>query len=189
MENDKNRLVQLFGEDTAKVLAEMGNFSQMVFQKKGKWNTPYAKFVTALIEKPKFSEVMFTLSLVGPEMVQATDALMKSSGWNMDIGAAQTLIAGGIWMGMKGARWGLMSDLGRQWMLEGISFKHNILGKEVTIDGKTLYQVGEFMQEHSYKIGTIARRVAKAKSDSDAIKEYLQKPTTIGERYDRAMAK
>ena len=81
-----------------------------------------------------------------------------------------------------------MSDLGRKWMLEGISFQKTVLGKEVTIDGKTLYQVGEFMQEHSYKIGTTARRITKAKGDSDAVKEYLQKQT-IGNRYDSVIAK
>ena len=188
MENDKNRLVQLFGEDTAKVLVEMGNFSQMVFQKKGKWNTPYAKFVTTLLESPKFFDVAASLSIVGPEMAQAIDAVARSSGYKMDMGAAQVLIAGGIWMGTKTARWGLMSDLGRKWMLEGISFQKTVLGKEVTIDGKTLYQVGEFMQEHSYKIGTTARRIAKAKGDSDAVKEYLQKQT-IGNRYDSVIAK
>ena len=188
MENDKNRLVQLFGEDTAKVLVEMGNFSQMVFQKKGKWNTPYAKFVTTLLESPKFFDVAASLSIVGPEMAQAIDAVARTSGYKMDMGAAQVLIAGGIWMGTKTARWGLMSDLGRKWMLEGISFQKTVLGKEVTIDGKTLYQVGEFMQEHSYKIGTTARRIAKAKGDSDAVKEYLQKQT-IGNRYDSVIAK
>ena len=69
-----------------------------------------------------------------------------------------------------------------------LKLQKTVLGKEVTIDGKTLYQVGEFMKEHSYKIGTATRRITKAQRDSDAIKEYLQKQT-VGERYDRAVAK
>ncbi len=40
----------------------------------------------------------------------------------------------------------------------------------------------------SYKIGTATRRITKAKRDSDATKEYLQKPT-VGDRYDRVMVK
>ena len=129
--NDPNRLIELFGEETAKTLVEMANFSQMTFEKKGKWNTPYARYVTALFESPRFFDIAASVSFMGPEMAQAIGAIAQKSGYNIgDIGAFQVILAGGIWMGTKTQRWALMSDLGRKWMLEGYSLKKTVMGKE-----------------------------------------------------------
>lgn len=175
-EGNPNRLIELFDEETAKTLTEMANFSQRTFARRGKWNTPYANYITKLLESPSFPDIAASTLFFGPELTQLVDSIARKSGYSLgnDLGT-YLLISGVVYMGTKARRWGLMSDLGRKWMLEGISKNVKIFGKDVTFDGQTFYKVGEFMQEHAGEIGYAARQVTKAKGESDKDKKK-QKP-------------
>ena len=169
-EGNPNRVRNLFGDEMASSLFELANFTRRAFAKRGEWNTPTLnKFFQDHLNNPKLHEAFFSTYMVG-ETGQGIYMLMKQSGYDVSQlmpSALQVGISLGLWAGLKGRRALLLSDVGRQWMLEGYSIDMNIGNRTITIDGPSLLLAGEFIQKHWKNIGRIALRTERAESRSE----------------------
>lgn len=174
-DTNPNRLRQMFGDDMAKALVEMSNFTKRAFEKRGQWNTPYAnRIIQEHLSNPKITEVFLSTYLVGESGQMITDA-MRQSGFRIDQltpSGLQLGVSVGLWLGLKGRQALLLSDVGRQWMLEGYSIDVPIGGKTITIDGSNLLLAGEIIEKHGRRIGKAAHHAQRGQKRDE---KYIQR--------------
>lgn len=176
-DTNPNRLRQMFGDEMAKNLVEMSNFTKRAFEKRGQWNTPYAnRVIQEYLNNPRITEIFTSTYLIGETGQVLMDAI-RQSGFQVSQltpSGLQVGIAAGMWLGLKGRQALLLSDVGRQWMLEGYSVDIRVGNKTVTIDGANLLLAGELIQKHGRTLGKIAHHAQRAKQDKKD-DQYIQR--------------
>ena len=148
----KNRLVTLFGEDMAKTLYESANFQNRVFDKRGKWNTPY---INSLMQGDNFGDMIFAAGFVSEQFADEAQKLAEVTGLSRHVsGSKLGIIIGSIvWLGKKHVKRKMFSEAGRRAILEGHSLK--IAGLEVKASELAL--VSEWLEKNSSQLKTLSR--------------------------------
>ena len=145
-----NKLRTLFGDSMAATLYESANFQVRVFDKRGKWNTPY---INALMSSDNFGEMLWTAGFVGETFSKEAETLAKATGLTRHVDGSKVGIIIGLvtWIGQTRIKKAMFSDKGRRAVLEGRSFRLPPgIGKEITANELAL--VAEWMEKHGNKV-------------------------------------
>lgn len=152
----KNRLITLFGEEMAKTLYASANFQNRVFDKRGKWNTPY---INALMQGDSFGEMIFAAGFLSQEFVEEAQKLADATGLGRHVSGSKLgiLIGLTVWLGKKRVRRAMFSEKGRRAVtsLEGRSFR--ISGLDVEVTAREIALISEWLEKHGNKLGYLSR--------------------------------
>ena len=170
-EGNPNMLRNIFGDDMAKALVEMSEFQQRAFGKRGQWNTPYANALfRRFLDDPKITDIFMFTYLIG-ETGQGMVQLLTQSGFDvrqLTPSGIQVAISLGLWGALKGRRALILSDVGRQWLLDGYSV--NVGG--IKVDGASLLHAGELLQKHGARLGRMAHHAQRSEKGQQ---KYIQR--------------
>ena len=159
---DKTQLVQLFGEDTARILNEIAIFRERTFGPKGSWNTPYAnEMIRKHLSDPDFAEIMFASGMMSEATSQAIHGVARATGKALDVPATKVTLAmqiiygihAGLQYPLKRRRRKKLIEGGyRRWLTEGASFEWTPPGGStpIRVDSDTFKNAADLVDEYGF---------------------------------------
>ena len=154
---DPNRLLTLFGEETASMLVESAEFAQR-FGRAETWKrgSPTAKLQQVLpkaiasgLSIPLLDEALHLLKGGGIPDLQFVDVL-------------NILAITATWGTGKAYQNFINSPAGRDWLLEGFVHEVTIRGQTYRIDAPAMNRAADFMRKHKWALGYPARTAERA---------------------------
>ena len=162
---NQNKLRTIFGDDMAQTLYESANFQVRVFDKRGRWNTPY---INKLMSGGDFGDMLWTAGFMGEAFSNEASALAKSTGLTRHVDGSKigTIIGIVSWLGHRRVRNAMFSEKGRRAILEGRSFT---IGRQ-KITANELALVADWTGKHLNKIlKQPIRQSGRIKEKKDAL--------------------
>ncbi len=159
---DPNRLITLFGEDTAAMLVESAEFAQR-FGRAETWKrgSPTAKLQQVLpkaiasgLSIPLLDEALYLLRSGGLPDIQFVDVL-------------NVLAITATWGTGKAYQQFINSPAGRDWLLDGFVHEVTIRGKSYRIDAPSMNRAADLMRKHKWTLGYPARVGERAKQQQE----------------------
>ena len=159
---DKNRLVDLFGKETAEFLEQSALFSER-FARAGTWHkgSPTAKLQALLGKGAAGGGIVMLADQIGLQLIHG--------GYNFtNLGTPQYIgiaLLTASWGSVAGFNKFVMSEAGRKWLLEG--FEVGMPGTNIKINATTLLETANWMTENKFELGFITHKVGEAARKTD----------------------
>ena len=173
---DKNKVRHLFGDDMAKSLHEMANFTNRVFSKNQKWDTAFAEIIET---DPNFPEALHATGTL-KETVRQEIRRQQDQGnipKNLNVSQLQTALGVFSLFDIWRVRKQFFSKKGRELMLEGRTWHVPIgNGRTIPIDMETLNTAAELIAKNKTLFGYTTRTVTQTEERSK--KKKITSPLT-----------
>lgn len=172
--NNKNKLIDLFGKETAEFLEQSALFSER-FARAGTWHkgSPTAKLQRLMGAGAGGGGLAMLADTIGLQLVYSGHNLTNLS-TPQYIGIALLTAS---WGSVAGYNKFIMSEAGRKWLLEG--WEARIPGTNMSITSATLNAAAEWMTENKFEIGFTTHKVGEATRQTDKMKKEEQEKTPI----------
>ena len=168
---DKNRLVDLFGKETAEFLEQSALFAER-FARAGTWHkgSPTAKLQRLLGTGAGGGGLAMLADTIGLQLMYG--------GYNLtNLSAPQYVgiaVLTASWGSVAGYNKFIMSEAGRKWLLEG--WEARLPGTNITINSGTLNAAADWMTENKFELGFTAHKIGDAARQTDTEKEKQPEP-------------